>query len=145
MGKYTSLNVLSKNFEDRLVQEDSIDQVARMINQSGKNRSQRRRLERQLGRVQTVMSQCQKRVDKSAYKEYQDRLDENFLHFFATLAIVLKEDYHWREDETHDQITSLMDRMNAKLNKYANMKYTTDDIVKVAEELTGVQFVPDSH
>ena len=46
MGKYSSLNVLSSNKIENMLSDDAVDQVAAMINNSGANRSQRKRLEK---------------------------------------------------------------------------------------------------
>ena len=51
----------------------------------------------------------------------------------------------WREDDTHDQISSLLERVDKKINKYAKMGYTTEDIVKLVEEKTEIVLMADEH
>ena len=82
---------------------------------------------------------------RSAYEQYQKAVDKNFLHFYAILALTMKEDYMWREDDTHDQISSLLERVDKKINKYAKMGYTTEDIVKLVEEKTEIVLMADEH
>ena len=147
MGKYQSLNILNiKNRKDYM-SDDCIQDVANMINASGQNRSQRRRLEKTLGKVETIMEHTQSHVDRSAYAEYQKAVDQNFLHFFAILGLTMLEDYRWEETEENDhgQITSLFQRVDKKIKKYAEMGYTTEELVGLLDEKTGILLVPDSH
>lgn len=65
--KYQRLNVLSQTNRDYM-SDDCIQQVANMINASGSNRSQRKRLERALNKVENIYSHAQKRVDRTAYR-----------------------------------------------------------------------------
>lgn len=145
MGNYNNLNVFDQNRIPREISADAIDQVAAMINGSGKNRAQRRRLEKSLGKMETVLEHSQKYLDRSAYKHYQDAVDTNFLHFFATLAMVMKQDYKWREDETHDQISSLLERVGKKLDKFADMGYSTEDIVKMVDDELDITLTAKGH
>lgn len=145
MTNYNELNVFEKANLAKDLNMDTIDQVAAMINSKTTNRSQRRRLEKSLKRVNTIYSHVQNRVDRSAYKEYQKAVDENFLHFYSILALTMKEDYHWREDETHDQISSLLERIDNKIKKYAEKGYTTEDLVKLLNETCDIQLISDSH
>ena len=91
------------------------------------------------------MKNPQNRVDRSAYTQYQKAVDENFLHFYSILALTMKEDYHWREDETHDQISSLLERIDNKIKKYAEKGYTTEDLVKLLNETCDIQLISDNH
>ena len=125
--------------------DDAITKVANMINTSGKNRSQRRRLERSLGKVENILAHAQKHVDDSAYEEYQKAVDKNYMHFFACLGLTMMEDYNWKEDETHGQLVSLFKRLDKKIRKYADLGYDTDGLVKLLDEKTGIQLVPDDH
>ena len=127
--------------------DDCIKGVANMINASGQNRSQRRRLEKSLGRVENIMEHTQKHLDRSAYAEYQKAVDKNFIHFFAILGLTMIEDYNWREspDNDHGQITSLFQRVDKKIKKYSEMGYTTEDLVKLLDEQTGIVLVADKH
>lgn len=145
MTNYNDLNVFEKANIAKDLNMDTVDQVAAMINSKTTNRSQRRRLEKSLKRVNTIYSHVQNRVDRSAYKEYQKAVDENFLHFYSILALTMKEDYHWREDETHDQISSLLERIDNKIKKYAEKGYTTEDLVKLLNETCDIQLISDNH
>lgn len=145
MTNYNDLNVFEKANLAKDLNMDTVDQVAAMINSKTTNRSQRRRLEKSLKRVNTIYSHVQNRVDRSAYKEYQKAVDENFLHFYSILALTMKEDYHWREDETHDQISSLLERIDNKIKKYAEKGYTTEDLVKLLNETCDIQLISDNH
>ena len=134
MNKYSSLNVLNrKNY----MTDDVIGDVANIINAKGGNRSQRRRLEKSLGKVETIMAHAQKHLDYKAYEEYQK----------ACLGMTMIEDYNWKEseDNEHGQVMSLFERVNKKIVKYSNMGYNTEDIVDRLEEVTGIKLIPDAH
>lgn len=133
------LNVLSNR------EPDTLSQVAAMINNSGYNRSQRRRLEKALCKTQKLSDRAMQKLDRSAYKEYRDAVDQNFIHFFAALALVCYEDYRWKEDDSHDQITSMLERVGNKIDKYAHQGYTTEDLAKLVEDEIGIVLVPDKH
>lgn len=125
--------------------EETIEHVASIINYLGQNRSQRRRLEKALGRSKKLSEKAQDKISKKAYSEYQSLIDKDFIHFFAILSLVMGEDYKWKEDDTHDQISSLLERVGKKLDKYSNAGYTTDDLVKLVEDNYGLVLVPDRH
>lgn len=135
-------NVLSS---DNLSQQQIIDNVATMINNAGYNRAQRRRLEKALCQTNKLSQKCQEKISKNVYKEYCEAVDENFLHFFSVVALTLAEDYYWREDDTHDQISSMLERVSKKIDKYSAQGFTTQDLVKLVEEKTGLVLVPDKH
>lgn len=143
MRKDIPVNVLSNDLRN---DEDTIDKVAAMINNSGYNRSQRRRLEKALCRTQKLTERAQKQLDHSAYKEYQAAVDKNFVHFFAALGLCMMEHYNWKEtpDNDHGQLTSLFERLTKTLQKYHDMGYETEDLVKLLDEKTGILLVPDS-
>lgn len=144
--KYQNLNVLSQKKD--YMSDDCIQEVANMINShSGTNRAQRKRLERALNKVENIYSQAQKRVDRSAFRLYMDELDKNYVHFFACLGLCMIEQYHWNEaaENEHGQISSLIERVDKTIRKYAEMEYTTEDIVKELEDKTGILLVPDKH
>lgn len=146
--KYESLNVLNqKKKPSEYMSDDCIQDVANMLKSKGGNRSQRRRLEKSLGKVETVLSHVQKRVDDSAYREYQKAVDKNYVHFFSCLALTMIEDYGWKEteDNEHGQITSLLERVDKKIKKYAELGYTTEDLTHKLDEMTGILLVPDEH
>lgn len=145
MEKFDEMNVFEKVNLAKELNMDSIDKVAAMINTKTTNRGQRRRLERSLKKVEKIYQHVQGRVDRSAYEQYQKAVDKNFLHFYAILALTMKEDYMWREDETHDQISSLLERVDKKINKYAKKGYTTEDIVKLVEEETEIALIAEEH
>lgn len=145
MTNYNDLNVFEKANLAKNLNMDTIDQVAAMINSKATNRSQRRRLEKSLKRVNTIYNHVQNRVDRSAYNQYQKAVDENFLHFYSILALTMKEDYHWREDETHDQISSLLERVDNKIKKYAKKGYDTKNLVNLVEENCDIKLIPDNH
>lgn len=146
--KYESLNVLNqKKKPSEYMSDDCIQDVANILKSKGGNRSQRRRLEKSLGKVETVLSHVQKRVDDSAYREYQKAVDKNYVHFFSCLALTMIEDYGWKEteDNEHGQITSLLERVDKKIKKYAELGYTTEDLTHKLDEMTGILLVPDEH
>jgi len=145
MERFDEMNIFEKANLAKDLNMDSIDKVAAMINTKTTNRGQRRRLEKSLKRVDKIYKHVQDRVDRSAYEQYQKAVDKNFLHFYAILALTMKEDYMWREDDTHDQISSLLERVDKKINKYAKMGYTTEDIVKLVEEKTEIVLMADEH
>lgn len=145
MTNYNDLNVFEKANLAKNLNMDTIDQVAAMINSKATNRSQRRRLEKSLKRVNTIYNHVQNRVDRSAYTQYQKAVDENFLHFYSILALTMKEDYHWREDETHNQISSLLERVDNKIKKYAKKGYDTKNLVNLVEENCDIKLIPDNH
>lgn len=130
---------------DDFMSNDCISQVASMINNSGANRSQRRRIEKSLNKVENIRAHVQKKVDRSAYEEYKKDVDKNFIHFFCILALTMGEDYKWREDETHDQISSLLERVNKKIIKYANMGYSTEDLIEHVDKEYDIRLIPDEH
>ena len=143
VGKYSSVNVLNqRSIIDDLEDVDAIAQVSAMINASG-NRGQRRRLEKALSKTTKLSEKAQNKLDHSAYIEYQKAVDKNFLHFFAVLALVMGDDYHWKEDETHNQITSLMQRMEKKLQQMATQNYSTEDLIKLVDEKYDIILVPE--
>ena len=143
MENFNDMNVFEKVNLAKSLNLDTVDQVAALINSKTTNRSQRRRLEKSLKRVNTIYNHVQNQVDLSAYKQYQKAVDENFVHFYSVLALTMKEDYHWREDETHDQISSLLERVDNKIKEYAEKKYTTEDLVKLVNEKCDIQLVSE--
>ena len=147
MGNYQSLNVLNQKPRKDFMSNDAITEVANMIENSGGNRRQRRKLARDLGKVENILSHTQKRVDRSAYEEYKKRTDMNYVHFFACLGLTMLETYRWKEtpDNDHGQIASLFENVDKTIRKYAEMGYETEDIVKLLDEKTGILLVPDAN
>lgn len=133
------LNVFSSDYRQT---DEAISEVANMINNSGHNRSQRRRLEKALAKTDTIYQHAQKRLDDRAFKIYQSRVEKNYLHFFAILAICMGHDYRWKEDESHDQISSLLERVDKTIKKYAEEGYTTEDLIKIVDEEYNLTLVP---
>lgn len=135
-------NVLSN---ESITQQNTLDQVAAMINSAGYNRGQRRRLEKALSKTNKLSQKCQKKLGENIYKEYQAAVDQNCVHFFSILALTLIEDYRWKEDDTHDQVSSMLERVGKKIDKYAAQGYTTQDLAQLVEKETGIVLVPDEH
>lgn len=148
-NKLPGLNVLSNSgrdaLNDNIMHDDVIDAVANMINTSGKNRAQRRRLERGLARTNKLTEKAQKKINNSLYEEYKSVTDKDFVHFNAILALVMYDDYRWRETEENDhgQITSLLERIQKKMTKYLEMDYSTEDICKEVYKKTGIMLFSD--
>ena len=142
MGKYQSLNVLNMK-QKNYMSDDTVAEVARMINTSGANRKQRRDISRSLNKMENILAHAQAHVDKSAYADYKKDLDRDMVHFFGILALTLDEDYHWKEDETHDQISSMLERVGRKINKYRVEGYDMDDIVKLVDERYNILLIPE--
>lgn len=138
-------NVLDNSFRNKIMEQDVIDSVANMINSSGANRAQRRRLEKGLARANKLSEKAQKKLDYSAYNKYKAITDKDYVHFNAVLALVMYEDYRWKEDPDaeHGQITSLMERIQKKMRKLKDKGYETEDIVNRVYELTGIQLISD--
>lgn len=145
MGKYQSLNVLSQKKPNEYMSDDAIQDVANMINASGENRSQRRRLERSLRKVENITAHAQKHLDDSAYKEYQKRLDTNYIYFFSCLALTMADKYKWKEDESHDQISSIIESVDKTISKYANQGYTAEKLADLVDERLDIRLLPDVH
>ena len=143
MGNYQSLNVLNqRSFLDDLRDVNAVNEVTAMVSASG-NRSTRRRVEKALNKTQNISKHAHKKANERANKELQRKTDLNYVHFFAILALTMYEDYRWKESEEneHGQITSLMERVNKKILKYAD--YSTDEIVKIVDEKMGILLVTD--
>lgn len=145
MEKFDEMNIFEKANLAKDLNMDSIDKVAAMINTKTTNRGQRRRLEKSLKKVDRIYKHVQDRVDRSAYEQYQKAVDEDFLHFYSILALTMKEDYHWREDEQHDQISSLLERVDNKIKKYADKGYKTKNLVDLVEESCDIKLIPANH
>jgi hypothetical protein len=136
--EYKKLNVLSQKEVD-FTSPDAIDKVASMLKASKANRSQRRRLEKSLGKMETILAHSQKYVDKSAFKQYQAAADENMRRFFAVLGIVMKNRYNWNEE--NGEISDLFDIINTYLEEYQNVP--TDDVARICEEVTDIQLISE--
>lgn len=147
--QFPGLNVLSNDSRETLnnniMNTDVIDAVANMINTSGKNRAQRRRLEKGLARTNKLSEKAQKKLDYSLYHEYKAVTDKDFVHFNAILALVMFEDYRWIETEENDhgQITSLLERVQKKMLKYKDKNFSTEDICREVYKKTGIMLYSD--
>ena len=133
-------NVLNSGNTDH---QDAIDQIASMINSSGYNRGQRRRLEKALGKTNKLSQRVQKKIGQNLYKEYQAATDSNMRRFFSVLGIVMHERYNWQEDEDSEEISDLFDALNNYLVEYKDL--TTDEVANICNEKTGLTLVPDEH
>ena len=146
MGKYQSLNVLNRRSAlDDSTGVDTVSEVTALINQAG-NRSTRRRVEKALNKTQTITRHCNIKATEKANEQLKKKYDKDFVHFYAVLALVMYEDYRWKEseDNDHGQITSLMERVNKKMQKYLDLGYTTEDLVNLVDEKTGILLVTDN-
>ena len=132
--KYQSLNVLNKS---NLLTEDAVTQVAAMLNNSGANRKQRRKLEKALTKTQSIVEHAQRRVDRSSFKEYQNNLDVMMLRFFSVLGIVLKTKYNFEETEDNEQITEMFETLNSCLEEYRNL--SAEEVAKICYDSTGIE------
>ena len=135
---YKNFNIMNYQEVD-ITSNDAINKVAAMINNSGKNRAQRRRLEKSMGRMETILSRTQKYVDRSAFKQYQAGLDENMRRFFSVLGIVVKEKYGFKESEDDNEISTLFDYVNQYLEKYQDL--TTDEVSELCQEITDITLI----
>lgn len=147
-SKYSNLNVLSNDHIAKLQDmnnEYAVNQVNAMLNTSG-NRAQKRRLEKTLRKVERVQAKCEESARKRADKELAVRVDNDFLYLVSAVGLTLYEDYRWREDpdQDHGQITSFYERLTKRIEKYANDGLSTEDIIKLLEDKTGVQLVSNN-
>lgn len=131
---YQNLNVLSKK---DIQPTDTLLQVEAMINKAGKNRKQRRKLEKALTKTRTIVNYAQNRVDRSMLKEYQNNLDYMMVRFFSVLGIVLKNDYGFTETEEVEEITGMFEKLNAYLEEHRES--STEDLAKICYETTGIE------
>ena len=127
-------NMLSKEYR---AMPDSVSEVAAMINNSGRNRAQRKKLEKALRKTENIMAHAQKKVDRSAYKEYSAAVEKDMCRFFAILGIIGKKNWNWTDQELEDNY----DLFNAYLEEYKD--YDTDEVAKICEEVTGVTLIPE--
>ena len=127
-------NMLSKEYR---AMPDSVSEVAAMINNSGRNRAQRKKLEKALRKTENIMAHAQKKVDRSAYKEYSAAVEKDMCRFFAILGIIGKKNWNWTDQELEDNY----DLFNAYLEEYKD--YDTDEVAKICEEVTGVILIPE--
>ncbi len=142
MDNNTPLNVFSNQYRQ---ENNQIDQIANMINTSGANRGQRRRLEKTLAKTTKLSQKAMAKLEDKAYEKYMGIAERDFVHFNAILGLVMYEDYHWKEseDQEHGQILSLMERIQKKMKKYQDMDYTTEDVARELQEKTGITLVTD--
>lgn len=132
--KYQSLNVLNRR---NPLSEDAVTQVATMLNNSGANRKQRRKLEKALTKTQNIMEHAQRRVDRSSFKEYQNNLDVMMVRFYSVLGIVLKSHYNFEETEDKEQISEMFETLNCYLEEYRDV--SLEDLVRMCYETTGIE------
>lgn len=120
--------------------DDTINEVAAMINNGGYNRNQRRKITQALNKTQNIVKHAQQKVDRSSFKEYQNNLDVMMLRFFSVLGIVLKTKYGYEETEDNEQITEMFETLNAYLEEYRDM--SAEDVAKICYETTGIELIP---
>ena len=139
MRNIKPLNVLNQNKD--FMSDDAISQIANMINTSGGNRAQRKRLERALRKTENIQKHAQNHLDKRAYKEFQECLDSNMTRFFSVLGIVLKTQYGFEESEDKEEISHMFDLLNTYLEEYQEL--STDEVAKICYETTGIQLIAE--
>ena len=137
--KYQSLNVLSSKKRTDYMSDDAVERVAMMLNSKNVSESERKRLTRALGKVENIRKHTQDKVDESAYKEYQEHLDEMMVRFFSVLGIVLKNKYNFKSTEDNDEISEMFVILNSHLEEYREL--STEDIAKICYETTGIQLI----
>lgn len=118
---------------------DAIEQVAAMINSSGCNRSQRKRLEKALSRTTKLSEKAQKKLDHSAFVEFQANLDSNMRRFFSVLGIVLKDEYNFEETDDKEEISDMFNLVNQYLEQYREL--STDEVADICYEKTGLTLI----
>ncbi|MBR6289324.1 MAG: hypothetical protein IKR19_08315 [Acholeplasmatales bacterium] len=143
MNTNNPLNVMSNQKRSEINQ---VDEIADMINKSAVNRAQRRRIEKSIARTTKLSQKTMEKLQNSAYEKYKEVTDKDFVHFNAILALVMYEDYHWKEDENqdHGQITSLMERIQKKMRKYQDLEYSTEDLAREVYKKTGILLISDT-
>lgn len=127
-------NMLSMEYR---LSPDAVSEVAAMINNSGRNRKQRRKLEKALNKTENIVKHAQNKLDRSAYKEYSAAVEQNMCRFFAIFGIAGKKNWGWSDEE----LESNFDLLNAYLEEYRD--YTTDEVAKICEEATGIILIPE--
>ena len=62
------------------------------------------------------------------------------------MALTMIEQYHWKEseDDEHGQVSSLIERVDKTIRKYAEQGLETEDIADLLEEKTGIRLVADN-
>ena len=139
MRSIKPLNVLNQNKD--FMSDDAISQIANMINASGGNRAQRKRLERALRKTENIQKHAQDHLNRRAYKEFQQCLDSNMTRFFSVLGIVLKTQYGFEESEDKEEISHMFDLLNTYLVEYQEL--STDEVAKICYETTGIQLIAE--
>ena len=127
-------NMLSKEYR---AMPDSVEEVAALINSRGRNRAQRKKLEKALRKTENIVAHAQKKLDRSAYKEYSAAVEKDMCRFFAILGIIGKKNWNWTDQELEDNL----DLFNAYLEEYR--EYDTDEVAKICEEVTGIILIPE--
>lgn len=141
MGNYGSLNVLANKKIKDFMSDDAIQDASSLINASGANRAQRKRLERALRKTENIMEYTQKHVNQKAFKEYQYSLDEMMVRFFSVLGIVLKNQYNFEESEEKEDISHMFDMLNTYLEEYREL--STSDVARICFETTGLELIAE--
>lgn len=139
MSKFTRLNILNQNRD--YMQDDVVQEIANMINASGGNRAQRKRLERALRKTENIQKHAQDHLNRRAYKEFQQCLDSNMTRFFSVLGIVLKTQYGFEESEDKEEISHMFDLLNTYLEEYQEL--STDEVAKICYETIGIELIAE--
>lgn len=139
MSKFTRLNILNQNRD--YMQDNVVQEIANMINTSGGNRAQRKRLERALRKTENIQKHAQDHLNRRAYKEFQQCLDSNMTRFYAVLGIVLKNQYNFEESEDKEEISHMFDLLNTYLEEYREL--STDEVAKICYDTTGIQLIAE--
>ena len=133
----TPFNVLSN---DNWNNQDHIDRLAAIINNSGCNRYQRRRLEKAAGKL---TKKAENKIGRNLYDKYQAAADSNMRRFFSVLGIVLKDKYGFEESDDKEEISDMFDVLNKYLSEYQDL--STDEVAEICSEKTGLILIPDDH
>lgn len=134
---FNRLNVLRQG---DIMSDETISEVAAMINSRGANRAQRKKIAKALSKTQTIVEHAQKRLDRSSYKEYQNNLDVMMLRFYSVLGIVLKTRYHFQETEGNEQITEMFELLNSYLEEYREL--SSEEVARICYNTTGIELLP---
>lgn len=131
------LNVLSNEYRNNL---DEIDELVASLKRSGASRSERRAILRTASRQNKLSAKAQEKAQEQAYEYYKQVIDKDMVYFFTMLGLTMIEDYHWQEKDTdHGQISSLFDRLQAKMRKYEETDL--DKLVDKFYELSEIKLV----
>jgi hypothetical protein len=141
--KFTGYNVLNNNFRQYAMESDTIDTVMNMINTSGKNRAQRKRLEKALAKTTKLTQRAEEKIHKKIYTKYKQITDQDFVHFNAIIGLVMANEYGWVEEDDNEQITDLFNKIQDYMRKYNEEDMGTAQAVRDLEDITGICLISD--